>query len=93
MNKGVGETVIAHARQKELNERLQVLFPISLTPFAGIRGWKCFDADTGMDSAREIREYFILDFSNWKDQDSYHQALQRVVRDLNAEQRGPAAGR
>jgi len=26
----------------------------------------CFDADTGKDSAREIREYFIPDFSNWK---------------------------
>ena len=30
-----------------------------------------FDADPGIDSAREIREYFIPDFSNWKDHDSY----------------------
>ena len=34
-----------------------------------------FDADTGKDSAREIREYFIPDFSNWKDHDSYQRAF------------------
>jgi hypothetical protein len=47
--------------------------------------WKAFDADSGKDSAREIREYFIPDFSNWKDHDSYQQAFQRLLRDLKAE--------
>lgn len=78
------KTEIAHARQKELDEERQVLFPISLEPFARIREWRCFDADTGKDSAREIREYFIPDFSNWKDRDSYQEAFQRLVRDLKA---------
>jgi uncharacterized protein YjbI with pentapeptide repeats len=81
------KTEIAQTRQKELNERRQVLFPISLVPFAKIREWKCFDADTGKDSAREIREYFIPDFSNWKDHDSYQMAFQRLVRDLKAEEK------
>jgi len=85
MNSEWVKTEIAHARQKELNERRQVLFPISLVPFAQIRDWKCFDADTGKDSAREIREYFIPDFSNWKEHDAYQQAFQRLVRDLKAE--------
>jgi hypothetical protein len=49
------------------------------------RWWKCFDADAGKDSAREIREYFVPDFSNWKDHDSYQKAFQRLVRDLKAE--------
>jgi hypothetical protein len=35
--------------------------------------------------AREIREYFIPDFSNWKDHDSYQAAFQRLVSDLKAE--------
>jgi hypothetical protein len=46
--------------------------------------WECFDGDTGKDSAREIREYFIPDFSNWKDHDSYQTAFQRLVTDLKA---------
>ena len=41
--------------------------------------------DAGKDSAREIREYFIPDFSNWKDHDAYQAAFQRLVRDLKAE--------
>ncbi len=89
MNSEWVKTEIAHARQKELNEKRQVLFPISLVPFAKIQDWKCFDADTGKDSAREIREYFIPDFSNWKDHDSYSKAISRLLRDLNA---GQAAG-
>jgi hypothetical protein len=43
-----------------------VLFPIRLVNFEAIRDWKCFDADVGIDSAAEIREYFIPDFSHWK---------------------------
>jgi hypothetical protein len=76
------KTKIAHARQKELNEKRQVLFPIRLVPFQKVRDWRCFDADTGKDSAREIREYFIPDFNNWKDQDSYQVAFQRLVKNL-----------
>ena len=52
-----------------------------------IAEWECFDADRGKDSAREIREYFIPDFSNWKDHDSYQKAFQRLVSDLKAESR------
>jgi hypothetical protein len=29
--------------------------------------------------------YFIPDFSNWKDNDSYQQAFQRLLKDLKAE--------
>jgi TIR domain/Pentapeptide repeats (8 copies) len=78
------KTEIANARQKELIEKRQVLFPISLTPFDKIREWKDFDADTGKDSAREIREYFIPDFSRWKDHDYYLKAFDRLLRDLKA---------
>jgi hypothetical protein len=33
--------------------------------------------------AREIREYFIPDFSNWKDHDAYKSAFDRLLKDLN----------
>jgi uncharacterized protein YjbI with pentapeptide repeats len=78
------KTEIANAREREKREGKQLLFPITLVPFEAIKPWKLFDADSGIDSAREIREYFIPDFSNWKDHDSYQTAFQRLVKDLKA---------
>ena len=76
-------TEIAKARKRELREGCRMLFPISLVPFEMIRDWECFDGDTGKDSAREVREYYIPDFSNWKtDADAYNQQLDRVVKSL-----------
>jgi hypothetical protein len=34
-----------------------------MVPFDRMREWQCFDADTGIDSAQEIREYHVPDFS------------------------------
>lgn len=42
--------------------------------------------DVGKDMAREVREYHIPDFSNWKDHDSYQKAFERLLRDLKAEE-------
>jgi hypothetical protein len=81
-NSGIVPTEIGNAREREIWEKRQKLFPISLVPFGRIKEWKAFDADTGKDSAREIREYFIPDFSNWKDHYSYQKAFQRLLRDL-----------
>jgi uncharacterized protein YjbI with pentapeptide repeats len=78
------KTEIAKARQREVREKRQVLFPMRLVSFEALRDWECFDADTGKDSAREIREYFIPDFSNWKNHDAYQMAFQRLLRDLKA---------
>ena len=78
------KTEIAKARKREVRDQRRVLFPIRLAPFETLRDWESFDADTGKDSAREIREYFIPDFSNWKDHDSYQEAFQRLISDLKA---------
>jgi uncharacterized protein YjbI with pentapeptide repeats len=78
------KTEIAHARQREVRDQRRVLFPIGLASFKSIQEWKCFDADTGKDSAREIREYFIPDFSRWKDHDSYKAALEKLLAGLRA---------
>lgn len=79
------KTEISKARKREIEENKQILFPIRLVDFSVIRRWECFDADTGKDSAREIREYFIPDFSNWKDNDSYQKAFERLLKDLKSE--------
>jgi hypothetical protein len=79
------KTEIANARKRELEEKRQMLFPISLVTFEYIKAWKAFDADTGKDSAREIREYFIPDFANWKDHDAYKRSFQQMLSDLTVE--------
>lgn len=52
-------TEIAKARKRE---HRRVLFPLRLVSFESLLHCECFDADTGKDSAREIREYFIPGF-------------------------------
>jgi hypothetical protein len=37
--------------------------------------------------AREIREYFIPDFSYWKDHDAFEAAFARLLKDLKADAR------
>ena len=38
---------------------------VKLVAVEEVKEWKLFDADRGVDSAREVREYFIPDFKNW----------------------------
>ena len=79
------KTEIANARQREEREAKQLLFPITLVAVEEVKQRKLFDADRGDDSAREVREYFIPDFSNWdKDSRAYQAALERLIRDLKA---------
>jgi hypothetical protein len=77
-------TEIRRTRNAERKENRRKLFPIRLVDFEAIRDWQCFDADAGKDSAVEIREYFIPDFSNWKDHDSFEAAFARLLKDLKA---------
>jgi len=84
------KTEIAKARKREIREGNRVLFPVGLVKYdLHIRDWECFDADTGKDSAREIREYFIPDFSDWKNHDSYQIAFKRLLHDLKAKESKP----
>ncbi len=83
------KTEIAKGRRREVREKRRVLFPIRLVAFETLRDWECFDADTGKDSAREIREFFIPDFSNWRTLGSYQEAFQRLINDLKAQGSAP----
>jgi hypothetical protein len=87
MNSEWVKTEIAEARKREVAENRRVLFPLALVSFERVlRQWECFDADTGKDSAREIREYYLPDFSNWGDAKAYQKGLDRLLKDLRAEQ-------
>jgi uncharacterized protein YjbI with pentapeptide repeats len=78
-------TELRKARKAEVREKRRKLFPIRLMGYDAIRDWECFDADTGKDLAVEVREYFIPDFSGWRDDNSFETAFQRLLRDLKSE--------
>jgi hypothetical protein len=79
------KTEIRKARKRETQEKRRILFPVSIVPFTDIRMWESFYADEGMDLAEEIREYYIPDFSNWKNHDSYAEGLKKLLGGLKAE--------
>jgi len=79
-------TELRRARKAECQSGKRKLFPVRLVDFETLRDWECFDADSGTDLAVELREYFIPDFSNWKDHDSFEAAFSRLLKDLRAEE-------
>ena len=79
------KTEISNARQKERASGRKVLFPIRLLNFEVRRSWKLFDGDLAEDSAKEIREYYVPDFSSWKNYDDYKNVFDRLVADLKTE--------
>jgi hypothetical protein len=77
------KTEISKARHREVREKRRVLFPISLVSFESLKNWECFDADIGKDSAREIREYYVPQFEDWRiDQHRYGQELDKLIKSL-----------
>ncbi|HET8782251.1 MAG TPA: toll/interleukin-1 receptor domain-containing protein, partial [Pyrinomonadaceae bacterium] len=77
-------TEIRRARKIEREEHRRKLFPIRLVDFETIQKWECFDTDSGKDLAIEIREFYIPDFSNWKDHDYFEKEFAKLLRDLKA---------
>ena len=76
---------IKWACKREKQDGKQKPFPVNLMDYEKIKAWELFDADTATDLAAEVRSYFIPDFTNWKDHDSYKKAFKRLLRDLQAE--------
>jgi hypothetical protein len=84
-------TEIRNARRVELEETRRKLFPIRLVDFDSVREWRCFDAETGKDWRVEVREYFVPDFSNWRERDAFEASFSRLLIDLKAEEVGSKA--
>ena len=62
------------------------LFPVRLTDYKTLQNWECRDSVSGKDLAEEVRQYFIPDFSNWKNHDEFEAAFSRLLKDLRAEE-------
>lgn len=78
-------TELRKAFKTERQSGKRKLFPVRLVNFETLRDWSCFDADSGKDLAVELREYFMPDFSNWKDHDQFEAAFSRLLQDLKTE--------
>jgi uncharacterized protein YjbI with pentapeptide repeats len=63
------------------------LSPVRLIDYEILERWECRDSLSGKDLAEEVRQYFIPDFSNWKDHDQFEAAFARLLQDLRAEER------
>ena len=84
-------TELRKAFRQERREGKRKLFPVGLMPFEQLREWECFDADHGTDLAAEVRQYFIPDFTGWKDNDAFEAMFAKLLKDLKAE--GPPAAK
>src|SRR5262249_16383184 len=92
MNSEWVATEIRRARIREREENRQILFPIRVVAWDKIAGWECFDADSGKDLAVEIREYYIPDFSNWKEHDKFEAEFAKLLKSLKQpRESGPAS--
>ncbi|MGP8252051.1 MAG: toll/interleukin-1 receptor domain-containing protein [Terracidiphilus sp.] len=73
---------IQKACNRGVNEDRRVLYPIGICPLDELAKWQEIDPGTGVDYTREIREYFIPNFSNWPDRFTYRQVFSELLRDL-----------
>lgn len=78
-------TEIRNARRGEIKENRRKLFPLRLVNYEQLQDWVCFDPDSGKDLALEVREYFIPDFSNWREKEFFETTFNRLLRDLESE--------
>lgn len=70
------------AAGREIESDQQILFPIRIVPFDAVRRWTLFDADLGQDIAKYVRQYFVPDFTAWRDREALARQTERFLRDL-----------
>ncbi len=75
-------TEIRKATKLEHDKGMNKLFPIRLVDFERIKDWEYFDSDQGKDLAKEVRDYFILDFSNWENDSAFEESFERLLLGL-----------
>lgn len=78
-------TEIFRAREIERNRRRPKLFPIRICGMEKLQRWQRMDSDFGVDIARELREYHLLDFSNWSDHSKFESEYLQLRKALRIE--------
>jgi hypothetical protein len=75
---------VRRTRKAELANNQRKFFPIALLPYKELEDWECIDPETGTDLAAEIREYYVPDFRDWKNHDSFEKAFAQLLEGLKA---------
>jgi hypothetical protein len=75
---------VRRTRKAELANNQRKFFPIALLPYKELEDWECLDPETGTDLAAEIREYYVPDFRDWKNHDSFERAFAQLLEGLKA---------
>jgi hypothetical protein len=78
------QSEIRRARRREVRDQVRMLFPVSLMPFSELQDWELFDADLGQDLARELREYLIPDFADWRNPTAFDHQVRSLLSGLAA---------
>jgi hypothetical protein len=81
---------VRRTRKAELANNQRKFFPIGLLPYRELEDWECIDPETGTDLAAEIREYYVPDFRDWKNHDSFEKAFAQLLEGLKAVDAPPA---
>lgn len=81
---------VRRTRKAELANNQRKFFPIALLPYKELEGWECIDPETGTDLAAEIREYYVPDFRDWKNHDSFEKVFAQLLEGLKAVDEPPA---
>ncbi|HLX95014.1 MAG TPA: toll/interleukin-1 receptor domain-containing protein [Verrucomicrobiae bacterium] len=79
------QTELRRARRQEKLDGKRKLFPIRLCDMQTLKEWECFDSDSGLDIAQEVREFFIPDFSDWKSEEKFRDEFKNLCGDLQKE--------
>jgi hypothetical protein len=81
---------VRRTRKAELANNQRKFFPIALMDYRELEAWECLDPETGTDLAAEIREYYVPDFRDWKNYDSFEKAFAQLLEGLKAVDAPPA---
>lgn len=76
---------IERAQLRGLKENRRIIYPVSICSVEELEKWQETDPITGRDYAREIRECFVPNFSNWQDSYSYRQVFDAMLRELRSD--------
>jgi uncharacterized protein YjbI with pentapeptide repeats len=81
---------VRRTRKAELANNQRKFFPIALMDYRELEAWECLDPETGTDFAVEIREYYVPDFRDWKNHDSFEKAFAQLLEGLKDVDEPPA---
>ena len=62
------------------------LFPVRLIEWNALKDWEFFHSVTVTDLAEEVLSYYIPDFSNWKDHDSFETEFGKLLDALKKDE-------